>query len=232
MDTTCNLPRLNELRAHIHDANDPNAYFRDFENSLREIPPKLKQFRDLETELQLLDSDAWTYLKAEAIPYLTRRDPNRGWEQLFNILNQAKAYNFLVRQNHDGVRFIQRANEKTPDLTGRKGAARVLCEVKTVNISKDEAGYRASGQARGVTLTLPQGIFNKLKSDMDTATEQMCAYDATASRKLYCIVNFDDHLHEYADDYRAQLEAYVRNNGDESLEVVFDIKPPFYSAMG
>jgi len=227
------LPRLDELRAHIRDGNDPNAYFRDFEKSLSEIPQKLKQFRDIEAELQLLDPVAWEHLKTEAIPYLTRRDPNRGWEQLFNILNQAKAYNFLVRQNHEGVRFVPRAvGKKTPDLEGHKGASRVLCEVKTVNISKDEAGYRASGQARGVTLTLPQGIFNKLKSDVKTATGQMRAYDAAAGQMLYCIVNFDDHLHEYADDYCPQLEAYIRDNSEESLQVVFDIKPPFYSAMG
>jgi len=48
---------------------------------------------------------------------------------------------------------------------------------------------------------------------------------------LYCIVNFDDHLHEYANDYRPQLEAYMRDNGDPALAVVFDIKPAFYSAM-
>lgn len=231
-NTSCDLLRLNELRAHVRDSNDPDAYFRDFENSLREIPPKLKQFRDIEAELQLLDSVAWKHLKAEAVPYLTRRDPHRGWEQLFNILNQAKAYNFMVSQNHKEVCFVPRVvGQKTPDLQGRKGPLRVLCEVKTINISKDEASYRASGQARGVTLALPDGIFRKLKSDMETASEQMRAYDAAAKQILYCIVNFDDHLHEYADDYRPQLEAYVRDGSDGLLEVVFDIKPAFYSAM-
>lgn len=229
----CSLRRLNEFRLHIPDANDPNAYFReDFENSLSEIPQKRKQLCDIDAELQLLDQNAWEHLKAEAIPYLTKRNPSRGWEQFFNILNQAKAYNYLVRQNCDGVHFVPKAARKqTPDLEARRNGVSVLCEVKTINISKDEANDRASRKAKLVRYTLSEGIFKKFKSNMELATGQMRAYDETASHMLYCIVNFDDSLHEYSDDYRKQLEAFARDNSLGSLEVVFDIKPPFYSAM-
>jgi len=44
-------------------------------------------------------------------------------------------------------------------------------------------------------------------------------------------VNFDDHLHEYADRYQIQISQYVATNPVPELEIVFDIKPPFYAAM-
>ncbi len=46
------------------------------------------------------------------------------------------------------------------------------------------------------------------------------------------IVNFDDSLNEYGDLYRLQIEQHMKvNNPAPDLDVVFDIKPPFYSAF-
>ena len=88
------LPRVFELHDLIQNPRPPDAYFRDFEKSLAEVPQKLKQFRDIETELQGLDPAAWNDLKAEAAEVLAVRDGKRGWQGLFDILNHAKAYNY------------------------------------------------------------------------------------------------------------------------------------------
>ena len=48
----------------------------------------------------------------------------------------------------------------------------------------------------------------------------------------YVIANFDDNLHEYADRYQVQIDRYIAGDPVPGLEVVvFDIKPPFYTAM-
>jgi hypothetical protein len=151
-------------------------------------------------------------------------------------LNEAKGYNYLVRIGCTNVSSVSRSlvpGKKTPDLQGSLGATKVLCEVKTINISEDEAARRKSGAAGSTLADLPDGIFKKLKSDLDTAGRQMTTYcPATGVKRIaYVIVNYDDSLHEYAPEYSKQIAALIATNPVPELEIFFDIKPPYYSAM-
>jgi hypothetical protein len=193
---------------------------------------KLKQFRDIECDLQGLDTDAWTFLKGEVTPLLVARDSKRGWQSLFNKLNQAKAYNYLRDAGYLNICFVPPSavrGQQTPDLQ----ADGALCEVKTINMSEIEADRRDSGGVGTSTDSLDEGFFRKLSSDLRKAKGQMAAYSADGGAKLiaYVIVNFDDHFHEYADSYRPQIDRYIAGDLVPGLEVVFDIKPPFYTAM-
>jgi len=81
---------------------------------------------------------------------------------------------------------------------------------------------------------LNEGFFNKLTADLVEARTQMNAYDANPGIKriAYVIVNFDDSLHEYSELYRLQIDQFIeRGNPTPELDVIFDIKPPFYAAM-
>lgn len=190
-------------------------------------------YRDLEMQLRGLDSEAWPFLKQEIIPLLTIKDPKRGWTQLFNRLNQANAYNYLASIGCTDIKFIPCAKDrKTPDLQAQLLSRKVLCEVKTINISEDEAEARTFYKVRNIELSLNDKFFNKLRSDLDQAKSQMADYclDVNAKRVVYIIINFDDLLHEYADNYSAQINQYIANNPISNLEVVLDIKPPFYVA--
>jgi hypothetical protein len=227
------LPRVFELRDLIGDSPSPNAYFQKFGKSLSEIPQKLRQFRDIERDLQGLDAKAWAFLKGEVAPLLVARDPKRGWQLLFDKLNQAKAFNHLKEAGYQDVRFVPPSavkGQQTPDLS----ADGALCEVKTINISEIEADRRDSGGVGTGTDQLDDGFFRKLSSDLRKAKAQMAAYSAGLNAKhiAYVIVNFDDSLHEYADRYQPQIDQYVAGDPVPGLEVVvFDIKPPFYAAM-
>jgi hypothetical protein len=110
---------------------------------------------------------------------------------------------------------------------------KVLCEVKTIGISDIEATRRHSGGVGESTDRLEEGFFNKLTSDLLRAKSQILANGADgATRKIvYVVVNFDDGSHEYADRYQVQIDQYVATNPVPELEIVFDIKPPFYAAM-
>src|SRR4030042_4873803 len=103
----------------------------------------------------------------------------RGWQQLITILNQARAYNYLRGIGCSSVRFIPKATQKgvePPDLEGTLCTLKVLCEVKTINVSEEEALLRRNGTVGTTTNRLETGFFNKLKSDLMKANQQMDAY--------------------------------------------------------
>jgi hypothetical protein len=225
------LPRIFELHDLVASSPSPDAYFRNFEESLSAIPQKLYQFRDIERDLRGLDANAWTFLKSEVAPLLAVRDAKRGWQSLFDKLNQAKAYNYLKAAGYSNIRFVPPSavrGQQTPDLQ----ADGVLCEVKTINMSEIEADRRHSGGVGTSTDSLDEGFFRKLSADLRKAKGQMEAYGTDGGTKLiaYVIVNFDDHLHEYADSYQPQIDQYIAGDPVPGLKVVFDIKPPFYTA--
>lgn len=229
------LPRVYELHDLIPMPAPPGAYFRDFEKTLGEWAIKRKLFGDIEEDLQGLDELAWLSFKKDIEPLLTVKDPKRGWQQLFDILNHAKAYNYLKRIGCANVRFVpvsRVSGQRTPDIEADLGSSKLLCEVKTINVSEIEASRRQDGGVGTTQALLDVGFFGKLTSDLRQAEAQMKAYcaDAPAKRMVYVVVNFDDHLHEYAERYRAQIEQWVAGNPTPGLEVIFDIKPPFYTA--
>jgi hypothetical protein len=61
----------------------------------------------------------------------------------------------------------------------------------------------------------------------------MLAFDANPTTKkiLYLIVNYDDRLHEYAERYQRQIADFLSVTHPADVEIVFDIKPPFYTAI-
>lgn len=229
------LPRIYELRDLLPNPLPTGAYFRDLDSTLATIPQKLKQFRDFESELQGLDAAAWTYLKAELMPLLTAKHKRRGWQQLFDKLNQAKAYNYLVCIGCTDVRFIPESKsegQRTPDLEALSQGRHVLCEVKTINVSEDEANRLRNGGVGVPSDQLPEPFFNKLASSLTEAMAQTRAYSTSTDteRIAYIIVNFDDRMHEYADQYQVQISQFMANNPTPGLEVRFDIKEAYYLA--
>jgi hypothetical protein len=230
------LPRIYELRDLLPDPIPADAYFQNLDETLTNIPQKLRQYRELERDLQWLDTDAWAFLKSEVAHLLLVKDEKRGWQSLFDRLNQTKAYNYLKKAGYTTVKFIPRssvARRRTPDLEASSDTAVALCEVKTINVSDIEAHRRFSRGVGTTTDQLGSGFFAKLASDLAQAETQMAAHDANPAVKriAYFVINFDDSLHEYADRYGEQIERYVAEHSKAGLEVVFDWKPPFGSAQ-
>jgi hypothetical protein len=222
------LPRLYELSDLIADAGDPDVYFHNFDELLRDTPSIKQSYLALERSLQGLDIDAWDFLKNEAYPYLTKRcKVGRGWQQLLTILNQARAHNYLRAIGCSSVAFIPRAACKgieTPDLQGELDDKKVLCEVKTINISDDEVNERQCGAARLITeKPLALGFFNKLSADIDKAKEQMNAFDNRPHirRIAYIIVNFDNFWGDYKERQFQQIDQFCARESRTDIELVF-----------
>ena len=135
------LPRVYDLTDTLADPSHPDAFLRSFENDL-ELPIVLDNFRKLERRLGVLDDAAWQNLKQSAAPRLVskQREVGRGWEALFDILNEVRAFGYLQRIGCTEIHFIERRdNKRTPDLGALQDGRPVFCEVKTINRSDDEA---------------------------------------------------------------------------------------------
>jgi hypothetical protein len=229
------LQRILELRDYSINLHSPKAYFRVDDDKLSD-PYKRRFFLALERELQELDAEAWTFLRNEARPRLKAKHPTRGWQQLFDTLNEAKGYSHLKKTGCGNIKFIPRATTdklQTPNLQGRLDTTQVLCDVKTINVSDDEAKRLATG---GVGATLPyleKESFEKLSSVIQVASSQLLSFEnGSASCRIVLVVfNFDDRLHQCADKYQKEIEAYIACAVLPKIEIVLDIAPAFHWAV-
>jgi hypothetical protein len=87
------FPRLYELKEAVSD-QIPDAYFQNFEERLESEHVRYIYMK-VERPLGVLDAEAWRDLKERAVPFLTAHDEKRGWQALFDTLNESKGYAYL-----------------------------------------------------------------------------------------------------------------------------------------
>jgi hypothetical protein len=231
------LPRLYELKDRIADPNSSDAYFQDLEQKLADSAHVKEIYLRWERLLDELDTTAWEQLKKEAVPRLTNRDKKgRGWQQLFDILNEARAYRYLRSIGCTGVRFIPRSLTKTPDLEGALGPDHVLCEVKTINPSDEEVAARiALPRVRSLPVEITPGFLKKLLATLEAAQGQMQVYDPSGSaavRFVYLNVNFDDFFAECKETYFQQIDRHLETAQVPGIRlVVCNDRTAFYKPL-
>ena len=105
--------------------------------------------------------------------------------------------------------------------------------MKTINVSDDEANRLATGGVGTTLRYLEQPFLDKLSSTIRTAATQLLAFDKdlTSRRIAYVVFNFDDRIHEYADEYQQQIEAFLASAPLPDVEIVLEIKPAFHSVV-
>jgi hypothetical protein len=231
------FPRMYELRDPIKSPDSLNPFWKDLDVTFQD-PVKgsvmRRASRPIEAALQSLDSDAWEFLKNEAAGHLTKWDEKnaRGQQQLIDILNQARAYYYLNEIGCSDIHFISRSRKegiKTPDLEGIFGDIKIICEVKTINISKNEAEIRRE-MSRGFSprpirpqAKLEQGFFNKLRDDLTIAKSQIEAYAAGNKTRalVYIILNLDNMWEDYKEEDYKEIDDFLSKNIIQGIEIVF-----------
>lgn len=220
------MPRVFELRDLIDDPSNPNAYFQDFDKALGEHPSKHLLWAPREKAFQRLASEAWEFLKQEVKPYVSKRNDNgRAFQQFVSALNMVPAYNFLLDEGCTDIHFIPRSKKdgiESPDIEARLGNQRVICEVKTLGISEDEALRRKNGGVGSTTATLEDGFLNKLHGHLLKAKSQTQTYDAGAGVRhiAFMVCDFDDCFGEYKSNYYRQIDQHLGANPIPGLEIV------------
>ena len=198
----------------ISDRDCESAYGRNFESILRNAPNLERAWLRIEKALQGLDPCSLKVLKKKVCPYLTKKVAGRGWHQLFDALNEARAYNYLISLGCSAIHLIAESKKngvQTPDLEGVLCSGKVLCEVKTINISDKEAKIRASDKpiVRTTQDQLEKAFFDKFRSCLTKAEKQLKAYDSANSTLLiiYIFIIFDEHpFCEYKERYFQQID--------------------------
>lgn len=221
------LPRLSELK-DMTDQSHPDAYFHDFESRFAEGRTVLGHYQRLERRLAGLDDGAWSDLRGRAAVVAHIRENGRGWEALFDVLNEATGYDYLKHIGCMDIRFITRRKTRTPDLMATRDGRRVLCEVKTINVSDDEAARRRriSQDGFAASNTLPyveNGLLTKMTATLAHAVAQLDGEDPErkAQRIVFTVLSFDDWVGDCQTEYFAQLDAHLLQNPIVGAELVF-----------
>ena len=202
--------RLSEL-VSLHHPEDKGSRFYNFWETFYEIPERVQAFSLIEKELSALDDKSWCFLRDEAKKLCVKSDERRGWNQLFEKLNETKGYCFLKLIGCSDIRFIPRAtknNIETPDLVGWRNTSQALCEVKTINISDDLVSARINISVMSAENKLTAGLINKLESTITKAASQLNSYSKSpdTEKYIYLVIAYDDDL-----DYRNELNTQTRD---------------------
>lgn len=222
------FPRLYDLYLRS-DRSDPQNFFTVW--AARVHTPEMETlarnaFHPLERTLERLSPEAWGKLANKALQYVTQRCPHRNWGQLFDHLNEACGYALLTDRGYSDIQFIDTGDGKSPDLLGRVPSSTAIVEVKSINCSDDEL-------KRGVTWPprfcrpacgLPDGLMNKLRSEINDAREQLEAFCGLVDKRIaLLIISFDTDRMFVAENY-AELEEFILRQQRPDLEIVHQVK--------
>ncbi len=237
------FPRMYELRDQIKSPDSLNPFWKDLDDNLQNEGKRIKCL-PYEDALQCLDSAAWEFIKEEATIKLTKWDEKnaRGQQQLFDLLNEAMAYKYLLKEiGCLDIRFIPRSSKKTtplktPDLEGTLEHIKVICEVKTINISDDEALTRremSSGfrpRCNEPPEKLGQAFCKKLTDKLAIAKKQIEKYiekyaiGNDTRNIVYIIINFDDMWDTRKEQYFQEIDNYLSTKIIQGIELIFHNK--------
>lgn len=226
------LERTKELLTAAQDARRPTSYARHFESLVVANATMQSLLAHYEQDLLRLDPSAWAVLKAAAFKRLIR-NPQRGWEPLFGILNEAKAYAYLAALGCTGIQMIPPSyDDKAPDLRADLNGALVLCEVKTLHMSDDARADGAAGPAPWSPRALSEGFLRgKFTRTLRAAIAQLDAYPSPASRKIvYVVFTPDESWGEEANDDSLQLAAFLKTLPLAGVDVEIFQFPPLSPA--
>jgi hypothetical protein len=210
------MRHIRELIALTKAAHPGDRFFADIDQTLRLVPEARAQYRAYERALVHLDPESWVLLCAKAIAHFTDHRTGQRKQGFFNQLNDAFAYQHLVRQGYKQVRVLREVGTTQPDIEYIDGAEKKFCEVKTIGISDELIARRVKPQAMPSSIyhELSTGFLNKLRSTLDTANRQIAAKNANGL--IYLLIHFDDFTLEHYGSYRKQistcLEAHAAKN--------------------
>jgi hypothetical protein len=202
------FPRLRDLIAGIASAKQRGAWQRDFATIMAE---DARRWARVEATLARLPDVAWQSLKATILCQIDLRDPARGWLQAIPLLNEARAYDHLVRLGYQDVAFLAaQIHAKSPDLRATRDDKVLFCEVKTLRLSRRDS--------------LAGNLHVKLAKRLSDAVQQLAAMDGAsdAARMIYIVLDISEGLRPMADEIRERIDIYLAGAGLAGITVVID----------
>ncbi len=213
------MQRIRELVALAEAAHPADLFFRNLDQTLASIPEARAQYQAYERALSSLDQDSWKILREKAIAHF--RDHRKGQKKqgFFNQLNEAFAYEHLIKRGAQQVHILKESGKTQPDILYDKDGVTKYCEVKTICISDDLIRRRETIQVTSSSIhyQLSPEFLSKLGSSIETADRQLRA--AGASGLIFLLVGFDDFTLEHYKTYRKQIVACIEGHSSTNIHV-------------
>jgi len=203
------MRRIRELVALLKAAHPRDRFFANFDQTLA-IPALRADYRAYERALSFLDPVSWAELQSKAVAHFSDHRPGQLKQGFFNQLNDAFAYQYLVRRGYRQVRILREIGKTQPDIEFLDVDEKLFCEVKTLGISNEEIARRDVPRRfhSSIYYELDAGFVNKLESTLDVAQGQINARGANGV--IYLIILFDDFTLEHYDKYRKQVHVCIQ----------------------
>lgn len=201
-------------------ATYPNdGFFAGVEQTVKLVPEARAQYRAYERALSTLDSKSWIVLRDKAIAHFTDHRIGQQKQGFFNQLNDAFAYQYLLRRGYEHVRILQETGKTQPDIEYMDGGEKRFCEVKTIGISDAVIARRAKVQVTSSSIyqELSSEFLSKLESTLNAADCQIKACRGTGL--IFLLMYFDDFTLDHYDRYREQISARLESHTAENIYI-------------
>lgn len=217
------MKRLKELIQKIVNTGKEDSFLETMKTNI-ENQSWISAYAPYEQVFQCLDKNAWNLLSAKAIEHYTKNKTSQ--EDFYNHLNEAFAYQYLIQQGYNNVKFLEDDKSKkkkklSPDLSYQITEIQFYCEVKSIRISDNERNRSCSGESYdgSVYFLLGDKFFNKLKGHLEKAETQISMY---GEGLIFIFIKaFDDFTHMYYDRYKEEFRTFLISY--EVHEVYFKI---------
>lgn len=169
-----------------------------------------QQFICWEDLLQALDPGSLSIFLRKAAGGVTAvSNPDRGWSQLVEAMNEVRGYQYATSLGYTTVRLLNEQAHPSPDIEAAKTDGSCLIEVKTIQESEQEIGLR--GQVQEAEPGLPVRLERLLRRRYRQATNQILGHPwAGSARKIcYMVINLDLRT-LLADENKELLRAFIQ----------------------
>ena len=226
------MRRIYELVALIEKEHSNDHFFANLKQTLEFAPEVRAQYRAYERALSILDLDSWNVLRNKALEHFIDHGLGQRKQGFFNQLNEAFAYEHLIRKGFQGVQILRETGKILPDIQYTDRQVIKYCEVKTVGISDDLIARRESMQATSseIYYQLSAEFLNKLRSSIDVAADQLRTKGSNGL--IYLLMLFDDFTLEHYKTYRKQVTSCIQSHPAINIHIKVGILGRRYIPKG
>jgi hypothetical protein len=203
------MQRMRELIREVQSAYPRDTFFANVNETLRQSSQARAQYRAYDRAFSLLDPESWIVLSRKALAHFQDHRQGQLKQGFFHQLNDAFAYQYLLRRGHSPIRVLREGKTRSPDLSYFSGGSLHHCEVKSIGISQEEILRRHPGEYvnRNAYRSLSDGFLGKLDADLVEANKQIQSRGTYGL--VFVVATFDDFTLSYYERYREQISAFL-----------------------
>ena len=216
------MERVYELIQAVTEKFPQDTFFISINQQLEQGISHVKNYyHNFNNAFVTLDNKSWIILKDKAVK--NALDSRRGQRKqgFFNHLNEAFAYQHLLKLGYTNIKILAEASKKSPDISYESNGEQLYCEVKSIGISDNEIVRRSTAAYvdRSMDGMLSETFFNKLKLDIEKAQSQITSQ---GDGLVFIIIKFDDFSGTYQETYREQIESFINSHPIANIFIRFE----------